>query len=406
MRLPSLRRPLLWCAAFTTLAGCASVPPPAPEPAPVEQTSPPAPTAAPTPTPTATHPWQRARVGDRVSYAFSANVTPVPGGPSQPAALAGRMELEVVAVRQPWVWLKLSFTSDKGEPLPQPLLAQPMLIPVRADETQPLTFTREGTESTEQPSAAGRTWEARRYVRDNRLADGPLEDRLYALEPGPLYLTGGLLSASTTLSGFGAAGGHQLTLLEFREGTESAPATDVPALERPLGPGTWFDTVHETAGSPRVNKVRRCIAAERGFVVSLQGPSPGEDSPPCVDFTEVEVVPLEEEVLKLVEGSVLTSTWPPSSEGKAVNRGPVSLRGRQVPVVSFETPRADGRVRKMDYTTYAADPWAPELSGLALMGRVMPLAIGTERVGAKGQRTPESQTRLIHWGTWMHGGDK
>jgi hypothetical protein len=402
MRLPSLRRSLLWCAAFTILAGCASVKPPPPAPAPVEQTPPP----APTPPPTATNPWQRARVGDRVSYAFSANVTPVRGGPQQPAALAGHVEVEVVAVRQPWVWLKLSFTSDKGGSLTQPLLAQPMLIPVSADETRPLTFTREGTESTEQPSAAGRTWEARRYVRDNRPADGPLEDRLYALEPGPLYLTGGLLSASTTLSGFGAAGGHQLTLLEFRKGTESAPSADVPALERPLGPGTWFDTVIETAGSPKGNTVRRCFAAERGFVVELQGPSPGEDSSPCADFTEAEVVPLEEEVLKLVEGSVLTSTWPPSHEGKAVNRGPVSLRGRQVPAVSFESPRAEGSVRKIDYTTYAADPWAPELSGLALMGRVMPLATGTERVSPKGQRTPENQTRLIHWGTWMPGGDK
>lgn len=45
----------------------------------------------------------------------------------------------------------------------------------------------------------GRTWEAMRYVSDQRPVDGPLRTRVYANEPGPLYLTHGLLDPALTV---------------------------------------------------------------------------------------------------------------------------------------------------------------------------------------------------------------
>src|SRR5687768_5749309 len=63
--------------------------------------------------------WQRARVGDRVTYSFAATQSSEPRGGGTQNALAGQVSLEVVSVQQPWVWVRLSFTDEAGKPLAQ-----------------------------------------------------------------------------------------------------------------------------------------------------------------------------------------------------------------------------------------------------------------------------------------------
>ncbi|MDY7225889.1 DUF6068 family protein [Hyalangium rubrum] len=339
--------------------------------------------------------WHRARVGDRVVYSFSANRAPGRSG-GEARAVAGRLVLEVVAVQQPWAWLKLSFTDDAGKPLSNPRLARELHLPMRMDASRPLEVPREGTESVEQPSAAGRTWEAKRYVRDNRPSDGPMENRLYAVSPGPLYLTNGLLDASTTLSGFGDTGGNQLTLVEVRQGAEGGTAT-APALERPFGPGTWYDL---RLSMPDHNGVERtCFSAEQGHVLRVQGPAPTAGGEPCPSFAEAEVVPLEQSLMELLSEAIGTTRWPPPKT-TATSRGTFSGEGRNVASLTFDTPETEGSTRKVRYETYAADPWDASLAGLAQEARFRTLTEGVDRLGAKGKREPEAFTKLSAWGVW------
>jgi hypothetical protein len=388
MRLRTSFLCVLGCASLALSAGCATT---------SQQTSTEGSmTATPSSGPTTASLWKDARVGDRVVYSFSINREPGRGLLHQATALSGRVALEVVAVQQPWVWLKLGFTDDGGKPLANPRLAQDMLLPVRMDATRPLEVPREGVASAEQPTAAGRTWEARRYTRDDRAADGPLENRLYAVNPGPLYLTNGLLSSSTTLSGFGDQGGTQLMLEEARQGAEGGTAA-VPALERPFGPGTWFDTRASMPGNNGVMRV--CFSAERGHVLRAQFPSPAAGGEPCPSFTESDVVPLEESLLLLLSEAVGMTGWPPPTTGATV-RGSITVGGRTVPAVTLETPESEGTTRKVRYETYASNPWDASLSGLPPEARFRPLAEGVDLVDAKGKRTPEATTQLIGWGVW------
>jgi hypothetical protein len=390
---------VLGCAAFTLMAGCATTsqqnpPDNGPPPATPGKTEPV--TTSPEPTPsTSSSPWQRARVGDLAVYSFSANQAPGPGAPS--SLISGRMTLEVVAVQQPWVWLKVSFADEAGKALANARLAQELILPMHMEASRPLEVPREGTESVEQPSAAGRTWEARRYIRDNRPADGPLENRLYAMRPGPLYLTNGLLDASTTLSGFGASGGSQLTLVEVRQGAEGATAA-APTLERPLGSGAFYDIQINMPGNNGVH--RACFSAERGYVLRTQGPAPAAGGPACPSFAEADVVPLEEHLLGLISEAVSSASWPPPTAASAT-RGTFSVAGRSVPALTAETPESEGSVRKVRYETFAAAPWDASLAGLPLEARFRALTEGVDRLGAKGKREPEAFTKLVGWGTWL-----
>jgi hypothetical protein len=352
--------------------------------------------AAPNPGPNTPSPWQNARAGDRVVYSFSINRTPGRGLTHQASALSGRVTLEVVAVQQPWVWLKLGFVDEGGKPLANPRLAQDLLLPMRMDATRPLEVPREGVESKEQPTAAGRTWDAKRYILDNRAADGPLENRLYAVNPGPVYLANGLLTSSTTLSGFGDNGGAQLVLVEATQGAEGGTAA-VPSLERPFGPGTWFDTRANMPGND--GTVRICFSAERGHVLRAQGPAPAAGGEPCPSFAEADVVPLEESVLLLLSEALGMQSWPPPTTG-ATLRGNFNANGRTVPAVTLETPESEGTTHKVRYETYASNPWDAALSGLPLEARFHSLAEGVDVVDAKGKRTPEASTQLSGWGVW------
>ncbi|MCY1017317.1 DUF6068 family protein [Pyxidicoccus sp. MSG2] len=410
---PFLSRSVLLCAALALGPGCKSMEPkPTPPsdgtPSPGQDTgavSTPEAVTPETPTPAqGTSPWQRARVGDRVTYAFSANRSRpgARGGMNVPsAAVAGVVTVEVVAVKAPWVWLGVSFTGDGGAPLPQPRLARSLVLPMRSDETRKLEPVRKGVQSTEQLTAVGRTWDAKRYLHDQRMVDGPQESRLYAIDPGPLYLTNGLLDASTTLSGFGVAGGSQLTLTEVRQGSADASAP-LPTLALPMGPGTWFDLHMDSGGTPSV--MRTCMGAERGFVLRQQSTEPASGAEACPDFSQAEPVPLEEAVLALAWEALDLQQWPPQPVGTApAVRGTLELQGHKVPVLQFEKPEDVGGTRGARVVTYAADPWDGSLSGLALEARLQALSDTLFRAPQRGKREPVDGTRLVDWGTWVPG---
>src|SRR5687768_16987911 len=186
MRHSTLPIAALLGAALSFLPGCESTKSSSPSPSDTQAQEPSPMQAADT--------WKRARVGDRVTYSFSATHGSEPRGGTA-RTLGGQLTLEVVAVQQPWVWVRLAFTDEAGKPLAQTRLAKELLLPVRADTTRPLDVPHAGEATAEKPTSAGRTWEALRYVSDQRLVDGPLRTRVYANEPGPLYLTRGLLEA-------------------------------------------------------------------------------------------------------------------------------------------------------------------------------------------------------------------
>jgi hypothetical protein len=341
--------------------------------------------------------WKRARVGDRVTYAFSATQGAEPGGGGTARTLGGQVSLEVVAVQQPWVWVRLAFTDEAGKPLAQPRLAQDLLVPVRADSTRPLDVPHPGKATSERPSSAGRTWEALRYVSDQRPVDGPLRTRVYANEPGPLYLTRGLLEASTETAGFRMPGGYTLTLREFREGSAEASAP-VPPLERPLGPGAYYERRVDVAPSHGVQRV--CFAAERGYILRTEGPFE-TDAAPCSDFSQAEPEPLEEVLMSLPFEALSARSWPPAAE--AGTRGTFTAEGRDVPALTVQrTDSADGN-QYVFSETYAADPWAPGLAGLPHEARFQALSTRNERVGAGGKREDEGSSRIVRWGSWLAG---
>jgi hypothetical protein len=344
--------------------------------------------------------WKHARVGDRVTYSFSATQGPDPRGGTA-RTLAGQLTLEVVAVQQPWVWVRLAFTDDAGKPLAQTRLAQDLLIPVRADTTRPLDVPHGGQATAENASSAGRTWEALRYVSDQRPVDGPLRTRVYANEPGPLYLTHGLLDASTTLSGFGASGDFKLALREFREGSAGANAP-VPALERPLGPGAYYERRVDVGPSPGVQRV--CFAAERGYLLRTEGPI-DPNAAPCSDFSQVEPEPLEEVLMSLPWEALSSGDWPPAAAASGT-RGTFTVEGRNVPALTAQSTENVEGIQRVFSETYAADPWAPSLAGLPYEARFQPLAGGSERVLAGGKREPAGGTRLVRWGSWLGGGQR
>jgi hypothetical protein len=339
--------------------------------------------------------WKRARVGDQVIY----DVRAVHGPDHRTGAerkLQGRLTLEVVSVQQPWVWVRLGFTDEAGGALPQARLPRELVVPVRADATRPLDVPRGGEATAEKTSLAGREWEAIRYTSDQRPVDGPLRTRVYANTPGPLYLTHGLMQATTQLAGFRTPGGHELKLREVREGSADASAP-APSMERPLGPGTYYERDINVQPNPGVQRV--CFGAEQGYLLRTEAPVGVTDEAPCSDFSQAEPEALEEALMSMVSEAVATD-WPPASIA-ARTRGTFRADDRDVPALVEQSREDTEGVQREFSETYAADPWAPGLRGLSVEARFMPLASATSRVAAGGKLEPESGTRLVRWGFWV-----
>jgi hypothetical protein len=357
------------------------------------------PASASTSTPAPADPWHAARVGDSVTYAFSAHRGGGEGRGGEPRTLAGQVTLRVVAVQAPWVWLELAFHDEAGAPLAQTRLARPLVLPVRMDETHPIEVAPLGEPTPESPTLAGRAWSAQRYVKDNRPSDGNLVSRAYAVEPGPLYLTRGLLDAVTESAGFHVPGGLTLSLRGFEQGQGPATAAP-PPLERPLGPGTWYDRRLEQEPTPQLLRV--CFGAERGYLLRTEGPLDPQTEP-CAHLTDAEAEPLEEVLMGLAWEALNAGDWPPPSEATSGVKGTFSVEGHDVPSLGMRRDIAEQGVRRVYAEEVAADPWGPALAGLAREARFQVLSERTERVEKNGQHVPEGGSRLVRWGTWLDG---
>ncbi|WP_277991336.1 DUF6068 family protein [Corallococcus macrosporus] len=389
---PSLPIAALLGAALSFLPGCESTKSSGPSPSDTRSQD--------TASVQASEAWARARVGDRITYAFTATQGPSPrGGGGTARSLQGQLTLEVVAVQQPWVWVRAAFSDESGKPFSQARLAQDLLFPVRADTTRPLDVPHGGKATAEVVSGAGRSWEAVRYVNDQRPVDGPLRTRVYANTPGPLYLMRGLVEAGTESSGFGMPGGVKLTLREVREGSAEASAP-VPALERPLGPGAFYERFVDVAGTPPGTQ-RVCFSAERGYLLRTEGPVEA-NAAPCSDFSQAEPEPLEELLMGLPWEVLSAGDWPPASAASAT-RGTFSAEGRNVPALIEQSSENVEGTQRVFSQTYAAEPWAPGLAGMPYEVRFQPLASNTERVVTGGKNEPEGGTRIVRWGSWLAG---
>ncbi|WP_095958418.1 DUF6068 family protein [Corallococcus macrosporus] len=342
--------------------------------------------------------WKRARVGDRVTYVFSATQGPTPGEADAARTLVGRLSLEVVSVQQPWVYVRVSFIDAAGKPLTQTRLSQELVVPVRSDVTRPVDVPRPGQMTTERPSFSGRNWEATRYVSDQRPVDGPLRTRVYANDSALLYLTRGLLEASTESAGFRTPGRLTLSLHEFQAGSAEASAA-APSLERPLGPGAFYD--RRVDMPPTQEVLRVCFTAERGFVLRSEGPvAPGSD--PCSDFSQAEPEALEELVMNLPWEALVSGEWPPGAAREGA-QGTFTVGERNVPTRTEQRTEDVEGTRHIFSETYASDPWAPGLAGAPYEARFQSLDSLTERIGEGGERESAGGSRLVQWGPWLGG---
>ncbi|RKG53480.1 hypothetical protein D7X30_31450 [Corallococcus sp. AB011P] len=372
----------------------------------------------PLPPEAATSPWKYARVGDRVEYTFSSTlfdpyipfdtqaflegkIREEPRGRTN--TVEGRVAVEVVAVRPPWAWLAITFTNDWGRPHPHRALTQAHVLPMRMEESQPRPPVQLLGENTteERFTAGGQTWDARRAVHDSRVSDGSLEVRVYASVPGPLYLTQGLLEASSEPAGMGVTVSSELKLRSFRQGT--LEPGKVPTLEHPLGPGTWYDVVTEAdREAPKLH--RSCMNAEVGQLLTTTWTGAPGAAPPCGDFQGAASTSLGTALHGfIIQAATVFPWWPPVlGEFKPIRQETVTRGSHAVPVtVCAQQPGPmDAHGSTAQEVRYAVDPWGRELDGLSSLIRFTPLYDGTFHVPAQGPRRLDYSTALVDWGVW------
>ena len=372
----------------------------------------------PLPPEAAASPWKYARVGDRVEYDFSSTLF----NPYIPADMQaiyqgrrfeeprgrtneveGRMAVEVVAVRPPWAWLAITFTGGWGRPHSHRMLSQAHVLPMRMEASQPRPPVPllGDTARKERFTAGGRTWDARRAEHDSRVSDGSREVRVYATEPGPLYLTQGLLEASSDPAGMGVSVSFHLKLRSFRQGTLEPGA--VPTLEHPLGPGTWYDVVTEVdREAPELQ--RHCMGAELGQLLTTTWKGVPGAAPACGDFQGADGVTLGTALLDFISrAATVFPWWPPVLEELTPIRQETATRGSHALPATVCTQRwsQEGEPEATEQEVhYAVEPWGRELDGLSSWVRFAPLFDGRYQVPAQGARRLESSTALGDWGVW------
>ncbi|MFP2895124.1 DUF6068 family protein [Corallococcus sp. 4LFB] len=404
MRPPSSRLLLLLCTALVSGPACVGMKP------------------VPLPPEAAASPWKYARVGDRVEYAFGSSFfnpyIPLDmkdflqrGFPEEPRGrsnrVEGRMALEVVAVRPPWAWLAITFTDDQGRPHPHRALAQAHVLPMRMEESRPRPPFQpmDGTVTEERYAAGGQTWGARRIVQDSRVSDGSLEVRVHATAPGPLYLTQGLLEASSSSAGMGESVSYHLQLQSFRQGT--LESGEVPTLKHPLGPGTWYDVVKTDDGQPP--KLHRyCMSAERGQLLTTTWTGTPGTAPPCGDFQGASSFSLGEALLGVIaQAALVFPGWPPvPGKVTSTHRETVTLGSHVIPAIvctqSFgQQDPSDAISQKV---RYPEDPWGAGLDGLSSWVRFNALAESPYFGPTEDSRQLEYSTALGDWGIWWKDG--
>lgn len=342
--------------------------------------------------------WQTARVGDRVEYAFYADLS---GSRRGSSSSAGQLFVEVVAVRAPWVWLSIRVTKNDGQPHPHPMMSHDYVLPMRMGKvtTNVPRGLRGGTTTRVWAFAVGRHWDARRTHLDHSLGDGPVQHMTYAVDPGPLYLTRGLLEARSAAMGYSMFDMHWLTLVSFQRGSGTSQGT-VPAMDRPWGPGTWYELSSSASGSSSMERV--CMDARQGYLLRKVSNAPKAGTR-CEDFRNAEVVSLEDALIDFVKGSVYLPTWPPRDYGAPLPRQVRSQLGQQSLLAYFEETPAESGVGGLQvrFKSHASDVWSPVLRGLPMEARFERLAEGKFWLPLGGPRRFIEYRRLTEWGTWM-----
>ncbi|MFP2899022.1 DUF6068 family protein [Corallococcus sp. 4LFB] len=341
--------------------------------------------------------WQDARVGDRVEYAFYVHASGMSRGNS---SSAGQLFVEVVAVRPPWVWLSIRVTRNDGQPHPHPFLRHAFVLPMRMGQAP--AHRPPGIRGSPpipiRAFAAGHHWLAQRTSRDESSGDGPTQHRIYAEPPGPLYLTRGLLEVDS-VSGFNVTFGHRLALVSFQRGSGTSEGV-LPRMDRPFGPGTWYEMKARTREGSRVTRI--CLGAEQGYLLR-KGWTDSTDGTRCEDFQDAESVALEDALIQLVDESVFVPTWPPRDYGAPLPRqGPLHLGQDSLRAYFDETPDSmDHESLKVTVQGFATDVWNPVLRGLPREARFKELSAETFWQPRAGLHQFIEDTRLSGWGTWL-----
>nr|WP_277991394.1 DUF6068 family protein [Corallococcus macrosporus] len=344
--------------------------------------------------------WQDARVGDRVEYVFNATVSGSNWGGS---SSAGQLFVEVVAVQAPWVWLSIRITRNDGQPHPNPFLSHDFVLPMRMGQAPPNLPDPIKDGSTRITRlwafAAGQHWSARQFARDDSVGDGPMQQRLYATTPGPLYLTNGLLRIYFGAVSPGDYAIHSLTLVSFQRGS-GAPQGTPPAMDHPWGPGTWYETREQSSRGIFERQV--CLGAEQGYLLRKIWPRP-QAGKRCGDFQGAAVLSLEDALLNLVNKSVGVSIWPPRAPGAPLSRqGHLQLGRDSLPVWFHEEPDPmTDESLKVNVHGFAIDVWSPVLRGLPMEARFNALSVETVWQPWAGVHHFNASSRLSSWGTWL-----
>ncbi|MBN2494199.1 MAG: hypothetical protein JXR96_06390 [Deltaproteobacteria bacterium] len=189
---------------------------------------------------------RQARVGDYVEYAFHSQRTWRRQKDRQEIEAALRLTVLEADSRSFKLGIRIRRElTGSGDDRLRPLLARGLSIPFEIaagppDDRRrsPHSVPGDGPPREEELIAAGFKWRCSRYTRDTRPRDGPLTETWIAAPVGPLYLTGGLLKRSVTLSGFGARGGSTLVLTGL--GTDSRVGAEKRAMVPYARPGAWF----------------------------------------------------------------------------------------------------------------------------------------------------------------------
>ncbi|RKG76440.1 hypothetical protein D7W79_17760 [Corallococcus exercitus] len=343
--------------------------------------------------------WQDARVGDRVEYVFGAFVS----GSSRGGSSVGQLFVEVVAVQAPWVWLSIRITRNDGQPHPHPFLSHDFVLPMRMGQAPPNLPDpiKDGSTSITRlwAFAAGQHWSARQFARDDSMGDGPEQQRLYATTPGPLYLTNGLLKiyfSAVSPSDFAI---HSLALASFRRGSSTTRGTP-PAMDHPLGPGTWYEVREQTRQG--VSEKRVCLGAEQGYLLRRIWTRPPTGKR-CEDFQGAAVLSLEDALLNLVNKTLGVPIWPPRYYGAPLPRqGQLQLGQSSVLAYFDETPDVMEHVSlKVTVRAFATDVWNPVLRGLPMEARFNQVSEETFWQPRGGVHQFISSSRLSGWGTWL-----
>jgi len=345
--------------------------------------------------------WSAVRVGDRVRYRY---LHQSDGRPPEraPTDWAATLSVEVAAVAPGWAWLRLAVRAPDGEPLDHQLLGRDLLLPVStaASPHPPPEEPSRVDETSDVVTAAGRSWQTTRSVRDNRPGDGPLVTRHRAALEGALYLVDGHIRYEMVTAGWMApTHTFQLELLDCGRGEPGAAGAVPEGVPLYAPPGAWYlsrsrdgDSASLTRGEVRGWRSEIATTAQsyfgqpdgRGDCLEVEGRRFCTHSRIPAHVETAHIFDVLHRLARLAERP--WASGPPGVPAEA-RAGELTPRGRSS--VITEELRLP-----LDTYVYAADPWDPALEDLAFEQRVQPLRQARQRFNGG-----EIVEDIVDWGT-------